>query len=70
LINGSFWRFTWFCCRTCYTRSFDGGGPSCKNGDTITIDAVKKKQEILDEEFATRKANWVQPESNIKKEFY
>jgi dihydroxyacid dehydratase/phosphogluconate dehydratase len=26
-----------------------------------------KNLKISDEEFATRKANWVQPESNIKK---
>jgi dihydroxy-acid dehydratase len=51
----------------CYTRSFDGGGIALvKNGDTITIDAVKNTNlKISDEEFASRKANWVQPESKI-----
>jgi dihydroxyacid dehydratase/phosphogluconate dehydratase len=65
-----FWRLAWFCCRACYTRSFDGGGIALvKNGDTITIDAVKNtiNLKISDEEFASRKANWVQPESKIKK---
>ncbi|EIA07666.1 dihydroxy-acid dehydratase [Flavobacterium frigoris] len=50
--------------------AFDGGGIALvKNGDIITIDAVKNtiNLKISDEEFATRKANWVQPESNIKK---
>jgi dihydroxy-acid dehydratase len=44
-------------------RSFDGGGIALvKNGDTITIDAVKNtiNLKISDEEFASRKANWVQ----------
>jgi len=50
--------------------AFDGGGIALvQNGDIITIDAVKNtiNLKISDEEFATRKANWVQPESNIKK---
>jgi dihydroxy-acid dehydratase len=50
--------------------AFDGGGIALvKNGDTITIDAVKNtiNLKISDEEFASRKANWVQPESKIKK---
>lgn len=50
--------------------AFDGGGIALvKNGDIITIDAVKNtiNLKISDAEFATRKANWVQPESNIKK---
>jgi dihydroxy-acid dehydratase len=50
--------------------AFDGGGIALvKNGDTITIDAVKNtiNLRISEEEFASRKANWVQPESNIKK---
>jgi dihydroxyacid dehydratase/phosphogluconate dehydratase len=60
-----FWRLAWFCCRACYTRSFDGGGIALvKNGDTITIDAVKNTINLkISEEFASRKANWVQPES-------
>jgi dihydroxy-acid dehydratase len=38
-----FLRLAWFCCRACY-RSFDGGGIALvKNGDTITIDAVKTR---------------------------
>jgi dihydroxy-acid dehydratase len=48
-------------------RSFDGGGIALvKNGDTITIDAVKNtiNLKISDEE--SRKANWVQPESKLK----
>jgi dihydroxy-acid dehydratase len=62
-----FWRLAWFCCRACYTRSFDGIA-LVKNGDTITIDAVKNtiNLKISDEEFASRKANWVQPESKLK----
>ncbi|SEA51043.1 dihydroxy-acid dehydratase [Flavobacterium gillisiae] len=50
--------------------AFDGGGIALvKNGDIITIDAVKNtiNLKISDEEFAARKANWVQPESSIKK---
>ncbi|SDX83318.1 dihydroxy-acid dehydratase [Flavobacterium degerlachei] len=50
--------------------AFDGGGIALvQNGDIITIDAVKNtiNLKISDEEFAARKANWVQPESNIKK---
>jgi dihydroxyacid dehydratase/phosphogluconate dehydratase len=43
----------------------------CKKWRYITIDASQNtiNLKISDEEFATRKANWVQPESNIKKEF-
>lgn len=50
--------------------AFDGGGIALvKNGDIITIDAVKNtiNLKISDEEFAARRANWVQPESSIKK---
>jgi dihydroxy-acid dehydratase len=50
--------------------AFDGGGIALvKNGDTITIDAVKNtiNLKISNEEFAARKANWIQPESKIKK---
>ncbi|WP_338648560.1 dihydroxy-acid dehydratase [Flavobacterium sp. KS-LB2] len=50
--------------------AYDGGGIALvKNGDIITIDAVKNtiNLKISDEEFATRKALWVQPESKIKK---
>jgi dihydroxy-acid dehydratase len=50
--------------------AFDGGGIALvNNGDTITIDAVKNtiNLRISEEEFASRKANWVQPELNIKK---
>lgn len=50
--------------------AYDGGGIALvKNGDIITIDAIKNtiNLKISDEEFATRKALWVQPESNIKK---
>jgi dihydroxy-acid dehydratase len=50
--------------------AFDGGGIALvKNGDIITIDAVKNtiNLKISEAEFAARKANWVQPKSNIKK---
>ncbi|TDE00629.1 dihydroxy-acid dehydratase [Flavobacterium sandaracinum] len=50
--------------------AYDGGGIALvKNGDIITIDAVKNtiNLKISDEEFETRKALWVQPISNIKK---
>ncbi|MBC5838731.1 dihydroxy-acid dehydratase [Flavobacterium muglaense] len=50
--------------------AYDGGGIALvKNGDIITIDAVNNtiNLKISDEEFAARKANWVQPESSIKK---
>jgi dihydroxy-acid dehydratase len=44
ITDGRFLRLAWFCCRACYTRSFDGGGIALvKNGDTITIDAVKTR---------------------------
>jgi dihydroxy-acid dehydratase len=49
--------------------AYDGGGIALiKNGDVITIDAVKNtiNLKISDEEFAQRKANWKQPESLIK----
>jgi dihydroxy-acid dehydratase len=65
-----FWRLAWFCCRHVTPEAFDGGGIALvKNGDTITIDAVKNtiNLKISDEEFASRKANWVQPESKLKK---
>ena len=50
--------------------AFDGGGIALvENGDIITIDAVKNtiNLKISDEEFAARRAKWVQPESSIKK---
>jgi dihydroxy-acid dehydratase len=50
--------------------AFDGGGIALvKNGDIITIDAIKNtiNLKISEAEFATRKANWAQPESSIKK---
>ncbi|UQD56978.1 dihydroxy-acid dehydratase [Flavobacterium sp. K5-23] len=50
--------------------AFDGGGIALvKNGDIITIDAIKNtiNLKISEAEFAERKANWVQPVSNIKK---
>lgn len=50
--------------------AFDGGGIALvKNGDIITIDAIKNtiNLKISEAEFAARKADWVQPESNIKK---
>ncbi|MFV5686566.1 dihydroxy-acid dehydratase [Flavobacterium sp. GB2R13] len=49
--------------------AYEGGGIALiENGDVITIDAVKNtiNMKISDEEFAKRKANWVQPESPIK----
>jgi dihydroxy-acid dehydratase len=61
-----FWRLAWFCCRACYTRSFDGIA-LVKNGDTITIDAVKHDLKISDEEFASRKANWATRIKKLKK---
>ena len=50
--------------------AFEGGGIALvKNGDTITIDAVKNtiNLKISDEELAARKANWVQPDLKVKK---
>lgn len=50
--------------------AYDGGGIALvKNGDIITIDAVKNtiNLKISEDEFATRKALWVQPETPIKK---
>ena len=50
--------------------AYDGGGIALvKNGDIITIDAVKNtiNLKISDAEFNVRKALWVQPESTIKK---
>jgi dihydroxy-acid dehydratase len=50
--------------------AYDGGGIALvKNGDIITIDAIKNtiNLKISDEEFASRKAQWIQPETNIKK---
>ncbi|MFT5714559.1 MAG: dihydroxy-acid dehydratase [Flavobacterium sp.] len=50
--------------------AFDGGGIALvKNGDIITIDAVKNtiNLKISEEEFASRKANWVQPDLKVKK---
>lgn len=47
----------------------EGGGIALvKDGDTITIDAVKNtiNMEITDEELAARKAKWVQPELKVK----
>ncbi|WP_281638319.1 dihydroxy-acid dehydratase [Flavobacterium marginilacus] len=44
--------------------AYDGGGIALvKNGDVITIDAVKNTIDlkISEEEFAERRANWVQP---------
>ena len=49
--------------------AYEGGGIALiENGDVITIDAVKNtiNMKISDEELATRKANWKQPESPIK----
>ncbi|WP_366183379.1 dihydroxy-acid dehydratase [Flavobacterium ovatum] len=49
--------------------AYEGGGIALiENGDVITIDAVKNTidMKISDEEFARRKANWVQPVSPIK----
>ncbi|TDE03794.1 dihydroxy-acid dehydratase [Flavobacterium hiemivividum] len=50
--------------------AFDGGGIALvKNGDIITIDAIKNtiNLKISDQEFASRKANWVQPDLKVKK---
>lgn len=50
--------------------AYDGGGIALvKNGDIITIDAVKNtiNLKISDAEFNVRKALWAQPESTIKK---
>lgn len=50
--------------------AFDGGGIALvKNGDIITIDAVNNtiNLKISEEEFASRKANWVQPDLKVKK---
>lgn len=50
--------------------AYDGGGIALiKNGDIITIDAIKNAitLKISDEEFASRKAQWVQPVTTIKK---
>ena len=49
--------------------AYEGGGIALiKNGDLISIDAVKNtiNMKISDEEFAKRKANWKKPESPIK----
>jgi dihydroxy-acid dehydratase len=50
--------------------AFDGGGIALvKNGDIITIDAVKNtiNLKISDAEYAERKANWVQPALKVNK---
>jgi dihydroxy-acid dehydratase len=50
--------------------AFDGGGIALvKNGDIITIDAINNtiNLKISEEEFASRKANWVQPDLKVKK---
>lgn len=50
--------------------AFEGGGIALvKNGDTITIDAVKNtiNLKITEDEFAARKANWVQPALKVNK---
>ena len=50
--------------------AFEGGGIALvKNGDVITIDAVKNtiNLKISDDEFAARKANWKQPEAKVNK---
>ncbi|WP_188050945.1 dihydroxy-acid dehydratase [Flavobacterium sp. GP15] len=50
--------------------AFDGGGIALvKNGDTITIDAKNNtiNLKISDDEFAARKALWVQPELKATK---
>lgn len=50
--------------------AFDGGGISLvKNGDIITIDAVNNtiNLKITDDEFATRKSEWIQPELKVSK---
>ncbi|MGL5112710.1 MAG: dihydroxy-acid dehydratase [Flavobacterium sp.] len=50
--------------------AFDGGGIALvQDGDVISIDAVKNtiNLKISDEEFAKRKANWVQPPLKVTK---
>ena len=50
--------------------AFDGGGIALvQNGDLITIDATKNtiNLKISDEEFAARKASWVQPALKVTK---
>ena len=50
--------------------AYDGGGIALvKNGDIITIDAIKNtiNLKISDDEFTARKALWVKPETTIKK---
>ena len=50
--------------------AFEGGGIALvKNGDIITIDAVKNtiNVKISEEEFAARKAKWVQPPLKVSK---
>ncbi|WP_310381081.1 dihydroxy-acid dehydratase [Flavobacterium sp.] len=50
--------------------AFDGGGIALvKNGDVITIDAVKNtiNLKISDAEYAERKSNWVQPALKVNK---
>lgn len=50
--------------------AFDGGGIALvKNGDIITIDAVKNtiNLKISDAEYAERKSNWVQPALKVNK---
>jgi dihydroxyacid dehydratase/phosphogluconate dehydratase len=49
-------------------RSFDGGGIALvKNGDTITIDAVKRLILKFLTKFASRKANGYNPNQKLKK---
>ncbi|WP_367753118.1 dihydroxy-acid dehydratase [Flavobacterium sp. WC2430] len=50
--------------------AFEGGGIALvKDGDTITIDAVKNtiNLKITEDEFAARKASWVQPALKVNK---
>ena len=50
--------------------AFDGGGIALvKNGDVITIDAVKNtiNLKISDDEFAARKSEWIQPVLKVNK---
>ena len=50
--------------------AFDGGGIALvKNGDVITIDAVKNtiNLKISDDEFAARKSEWIQPALKVNK---
>jgi dihydroxy-acid dehydratase len=50
--------------------AYEGGGIALvKNGDTITIDAVKNtiNLKISDAEYAERLANWVQPKLKVDK---